>query len=75
MTSNSINQYVATDKALAEACLRLAYYAYRHGGIPEPDIVKLLGIASLGKGSEEFVAIRELANELRKYFLEMHRQK
>lgn len=63
----------ATENALSEACLRLAYYAHRYGAIPENDMVKLFGIATLGQGTEEFVAIRELAKEIREYFLSMHR--
>ena len=72
MTENLAARQRANDLALSEACLRLAYYAHRYGAIPDADVVELFGVVTLKHGNSEFVAIRDLAKELKDYFLEMH---
>ena len=57
--------------ALKESCIRLAYYVQRFGGIPEVDQRRLAVVATLGRGSDEFLRIKDLAGELREYFLQM----
>jgi hypothetical protein len=61
------------DRALSEACLRLAYYVSRHGPIPDADQRQLFALATFGRGTEEFLAIGSLARDIRGYLLELSR--
>ncbi len=67
----TVQDYVGLNKAYFEACLRLAYYVDKHGGIPEKDQVRLFRGATLGVHDQDSQAIFELAEELRQYLLEL----
>ena len=63
---------IEEEKALTayrEVCLRLAYYAHRHGEISYADQVRLFRIANFGGFDNESNAIGELAKEIGEYFL------
>jgi hypothetical protein len=73
MTGNSEATEGKTSRALAEGCLRLAYYVSKHGPIPEADQRRLLMVATFGRGTEEYLAIAALARDIRGYLLELPR--
>jgi hypothetical protein len=51
-----------------ELALRLAWYMDRYGEIPERDLIKLWGAATLGRKDEEAKRILSLADEILEYF-------
>jgi hypothetical protein len=71
MTGKDEATEVQTSRALTEACLRLAYYVSRHGPIPEADQRRLFNAATFGRGTEEYLAIGQLAGDIRGYMLEL----
>lgn len=57
-------------KALKEACLRLAWYVTRYGGIPEKEQIRLALFADGFRRDEE--GLVALAHELEQHFAEMN---
>ena len=51
-----------------ELALRLACYIDRYGEIPERDMIKLWGAATLGRKDDEAERITALADDILEYF-------
>jgi|GEM_PF-6461887 hypothetical protein len=54
-----------------ELALRLAWYIDRYGEIPERDMIKLWGAATLGRKDDEAERITALADDVLEYFRSM----
>jgi hypothetical protein len=54
-----------------ELALRLAWYIDRHGVIPESDMIKLWGAATLRRKDDEAERITALADDILEYFRSM----
>ncbi len=54
-----------------ELALRLAWYIDRYGEMPQRELIKLWGVATLGKKDEEAQRIVALADEILEYFRSM----
>ena len=54
-----------------ELAIRLAWYIDRFGEMPQRDMIKLWGAATLGHKDEEAERITALADEILEYFRSM----